>query len=269
MKHENTILVTWDFTKVSRYALEYAIRINNQIPGRIELMHVVSRFSSEDKIEKIREKVFKALEKEVEGESISLNVNIIKGSIVKSLSQYASETQADLVVMGTHGIKGIQRIFGSRAYKTQYGSKVPFLIVKDKPQHHEKFSKIVLPIDFRTENLEKLESTVYFARYFDSKVYIFKVPAKKKYFKATEQNLAIATKLLDQNNISYEIHIAQRPRWYVRDTIKFAQKIEADLILVMTTQHNFLDFLLGEHEQNIIDNKASIPVLCVNPLGAI
>jgi hypothetical protein len=46
----------------------------------------------------------------------------------------------------------------------------------------------------------------------------------------------------------------------------FAQEINADLILIMTTKGiNMTDHVLGVPEQEIIANSARIPVMAVNP----
>jgi hypothetical protein len=49
-------------------------------------------------------------------------------------------------------------------------------------------------------------------------------------------------------------------------TIDFAQKINADLILIVTTKNiTFADYMVGASEQSIIANSSRIPVCCVNP----
>jgi hypothetical protein len=49
-------------------------------------------------------------------------------------------------------------------------------------------------------------------------------------------------------------------------TIDFAQKINADLILIVTTKNiTFADYVLGASEQYIIANSSKIPVCCINP----
>jgi hypothetical protein len=49
-------------------------------------------------------------------------------------------------------------------------------------------------------------------------------------------------------------------------SIEFAQKINADIILIMTTKNiSFADFIMGASEQYIIANSSKIPVCCVNP----
>ena len=68
-----------------------------------------------------------------------------------------------------------------------------------------------------------------------------------------------------QNNIEYEIHEVTRGN-FAQQTIDFAQKINADLILIVTTKNiTVADYVLGASEQYIIANSSKIPVCCVNP----
>lgn len=74
-----------------------------------------------------------------------------------------------------------------------------------------------------------------------------------------------AIKYLIQNNIEYEIHDMPHGK-FAQHTIDFAQKINADLILIVTTKNiTVADYVLGASEQYIIANSSKIPVCCVNP----
>ena len=63
-----------------------------------------------------------------------------------------------LIVMGTHGVKGIQRLTGSYALKVIRHSKVPFIVVQTKKSSGE-IKDIVLPIKFSQETKSKLSIT--------------------------------------------------------------------------------------------------------------
>jgi hypothetical protein len=79
-------------------------------------------------------------------------------------------------------------------------------------------------------------------------------------------NLNFAIRFLKQNEVEYEIHTAPKKGSFSSSTIRFAKKINADLVIVMTTKHiSFFDYMFGADEQEIIDNSAKIPVMCVNP----
>ena len=64
---------------------------------------------------------------------IKINTKVLEGTIFTALTEYADDTKADFVIMGTHGIKGVQKLTGSWALKVIAGSNVPFIVVQDEP----------------------------------------------------------------------------------------------------------------------------------------
>ena len=107
---------------------------------------------------------------------------------------------------------------------------------------------------------------IFMGKYFDSKIHILKdTPADKGLAARINKNLNFSVKFLMQNNVEYEIHEIERGKRAQR-TIDFANKINADLILIVTTKSpTFADYMLGASEQEIIANSSKIPVCCVNP----
>lgn len=269
-ENSHIILVPWDFTNVSEHALAHAIRMVNFIDNRIELLHIIDKNATQSEKKK-KDVELKKIAKECKEENdCDIETKVLPGDIFTTIANYATEIDANMVIMGTHGIKGMQKITGSWAYKVLLGSKVPFVIVKDKPNKSKKFTDIVFPVDFNAENTDKLVWAMYMGKYFDSKINIFKAPVhNKEYIKQTNVNLNLAVRLFIQNNIEYEIHSGEKPLRFAKETISFAKKINADLILIMTAHHTITDYILGEHEQYIIDNSPNIPVMCVNPASSI
>ncbi len=269
-ENNNLILIPWDFTEVSEYALDHAIRIANFIDSKIQLLHIIDK-NAAISTQKRRELELKEIARNTRKDyKVNIETKVMPGDIFSTIANYATEAEANMVIMGTHGIKGMQKITGSWAYKVMLGSKVPFLIVKDRPNKEKKFTDIVFPVDFNAENTDKLIWAMYLGKYFDSKINIFKAPVhNKSLIKQTNVNLNLAVRLFIQNNIEYEIHSGNKPSRFAKETVSFSQKINADLILIMTSHHKLKDYILGEHEQNIIDNSANIPVMCVNPASNI
>jgi nucleotide-binding universal stress UspA family protein len=269
-KDRHTILVTWDYTNVSEFALLHAIRIAKMVENNIRLIHVIDPSAARKNFNAVEERFRKTVEELQEKYGLQLQTMILKGNIFAEISSYASESDANMVIMGTHGITGVQKLTGSRALKVIAGSMVPFIVVQDKPQSEDRFRSIVFPIDFKAENKEKLQWAIYLGKYFDSKVYLFKAPVTDKgLVKKVNVNLNFAVKFLIQNNLDYEIHTGTRPSKFAVETLDFAQKINADLILITTTKYiNFADLMFGAPEQFIIANSSKIPVMCVNPKAA-
>ena len=107
---------------------------------------------------------------------------------------------------------------------------------------------------------------IYMGKYFDSKVHMLVTTSTDpSLVKKTKINLSFAIKYLIQNNIDYEIHEVPKGN-FAQQTIDFAQKTNADLILIVTTKNiTFADYVVGASEQFIIANSSRIPVCSVNP----
>ena len=108
---------------------------------------------------------------------------------------------------------------------------------------------------------------IYMGKYFDSKVHILKDPVTDKSLtRKINTNLNFAIKYLIQNNIEYDIHTLEKKGNFAKETLKYAEDTNADLILIMTTKNiNISDYMLGASEQYIIANSSKIPVMCLNP----
>ena len=270
-KSRNTLLVTWDNTEMSENALLHALRIARSVDNQIRLVHIVDHSDGKAPMDRIKSDFQSQVEECSRKYDFDLEGIVLTGSIFKNIAAYANDSDALMVIMGTHGIKGMQKVTGSWALKVIVGSTVPFLVIQDKPSTEERFSSIVFPIDVRAENKEKLQWAIYLGKYFDSKVYLFKAPVRDKGLrKKINVNLSFAVKFLIQNNLDYEIHTGKKSAHLARETIEFAQEKNADLILITTTKNiSIADYMLGAAEQQIIANTSKIPVMCVNPRAAI
>ncbi|MFO7922145.1 MAG: universal stress protein [Bacteroidales bacterium] len=267
-KAEKELLVAYDFTPVAENALAHALRISKYTDSPVRLLHVVEdRSDVEQKKEEAMKKLSLVCDGFYEKNKIKINYEILVGTIFNTIGKYASDKESRMVIMGTHGVKGMQKFTGSWALKVIVKSKVPFLVVQDKPSDKHRFTDIVFPIDFKAETREKLYWAIYLGKYFNSKIHIFKPPIHdKSILRKINTNLNFATRYLIQNNIDYQVHTGEKAGKFAKDTIAFAQKINADLIIITITKGiDVTDFMLGLPEQEIIANTAKIPVMAVNP----
>ena len=259
--------MTWDFTRVSEYAFIHALKIAQNVDSNIRLIHIVKETDDKviDEIEKRLAETVNDLSNKYEFPVESV---LLKGSIFSEISKYNSDNEdVSMVVMGTHGIKGRQKYFGSAALKVVVGSPIPFIVIQEPPSDVKRFSDIVFPIDFRSENKEKLYWAIYMGKYLNAKIHLFKSPVTDKALaKKVNVNLNFAIRFLIQNNIDYEIHTAIKSSNFIKEMMTFSVDINADMILITSTKHiTFLDYLFGAPEQYIMANSSRIPVMVVNP----
>lgn len=260
--NKEIILVTWDFTEVSEHALAHAIKISKSVKNDIALVHIVKK---QKEIEEATTKLNVVCDETAKKFGIRPEPIVREGNIFTTIAETASEINANLVIMGTHGIRGMQKLTGSWALKVIVNSKVPFIVVQEAPTS-ETFENVVFPVDFRSENKEKLNWVNYLAKYYKFKLRVIKPNVTDPGFKTRiNNNLLFAKKVLDSIGVDYDF-ITGETSDLAAETMKFAEKINADLILIMTTKDiDLKDFVFGAHEQKIIANPSKIPVMCVNP----
>jgi len=260
---KKTIMVPWDFTDKAEFALEHAIKLGKLLETDVELIHIVKKDKEIDEATKKLNNVVEETRKKFQVKPLVL---VKVGNIFSTITELATEVKAEMVIMGTHGMKGMQRLIGSWALKVIAGSKVPFIVVQAPPATHG-FEKIVFPLDFRKENKEKINWMYYVARLYRSKFFIIKSKTSDpKFVKGIHSNLMFTKKFLDNNLSPDEIETATGKKDFATETIEFAHNIGADLLLIMTTKNiGLADYVVGAQEQMIISNKYEIPVMCINP----
>ena len=265
MNDENhNILIPWDFTEVAEYALQHGFKIAEKTKSeKISLLHIIK---NEKEYEEAKERLDQVV-KEYQGKNGILIESIVrKGSIFTTIGEVASEVEAELVVMGTHGLRGMQKLTGSWALKVIVSSKVPFVVVQEPPNETD-FRDIVFPIDFKKESKEKLNWVTYFYKYFSPKFHIIKPNTTDVGFiKRIKANIAFARKFMDSKNVDYEMHTANGKKSFQIEIMDFAKEINADLILILSTKNiGLTDYVIGAQEQYVIANSSKIPVMVINP----
>src|SRR6056297_1636174 len=221
------IIVPWDFSEVADNALKTAIRVTNKVNKEIVLVHIARK--SKDVSEYGDRLVEIAYRKSVKYKR-TIKSLIKTGNIFTKIGQTANELDAELVIMGTHGMKGMQKITGSWALKVITHSSVPFIVVQEPPTKSE-FRRVVLPIDFKSEAKEKLNWVNYLQKFYDSQFFILKPNfTDSSFIQKTKANIAFCKNYLDHRNINYELHMAEGDKPFSQETLHFAKKVNADLI---------------------------------------
>ena len=265
-KLERPIIVPWDFSQVAENAFQHAVNISKALNRDILLLHIVAEAKD---IESKKSELTDSSEKLGKEYGKKPHVEIVAGSIFKAIGDIAKELKAEMIIMGTHGMKGAQKLFGSKALKVVVSSRIPFLVVQDKPVK-DKIDTILLPIDFKRENKEKANWIYYLARNFGSKFIILKSNAKDKGFRRKVlSNIKYVESFLKGHDVEYEIVTTSGTQSFKKEIISFAKEHEADLILIMATRDiRWVDYLLGAPEQYILANPEGISVMCMNPKPA-
>jgi len=253
---QNIILVTTDFTKQADNALMHAFVLKEKINGRIVLLHIVS---SESELDNAHQKIQEVIEETNKNYGIKVTEIIKVGNIFDDIGKVASEIGAKFVIMGTHGVSGLQHIFGSKALKVISMSKVPFISVTKKPSKNG-FEKIVLPFNFDKEPTALLRLASEIARSFDSEILVIGYSSSRN---DKNNHVKTISDFLDSSKIKHKIERGISSSNFDEEILTYSKKIGADLIAISNIQENVFN-LFGGFEQNVIANKLDVPVMVVN-----
>lgn len=257
------VIIPWDFTPEAENALKHGIRIARLIDKDIVLLHIISKKKDENRLEK----ELRSIAEEQAGKyEYNITGSIQYGKIFTEIGKFAHEVDAEVVIMGTHGVRGMQKITGSWALKVIVHSDVPFIVVKEPPVKPE-YKKIILPVDYSIETKEKMNYVKYLDTLYNPQFIIFKPNfTDVGFIQKTKANIAFCKHFLEKKDIDYEVQIAEGKKNFAEETIDFAKKRNADLIMIVASKHlSVTDYMLGAHEQYIIGNEEGLPVMVINP----
>jgi len=257
------ILVPTDFTEVAECATSHALKMTELSGGTVTLLHVVDNASEVD-----------AAEERLRGVAQNLNtrskqpINYVvkEGNIFDDIGDVAISEGANLIVMGTHGKKGLQHITGSYALKVVTKSDTPFVVVQKKPPKAG-YGKIVMPVRMSQKSKHKLPLVLEIAQAFKSKIYLVSPREGDDFImQKVKRNLQQAINFMAENSIECDYEIVTKKGGFALQTAEYAKKIDADMISIVNIRDkDFPEFISGLYEQDLITNTHGIPVMIVNP----
>ncbi len=268
------IVVAIDFSKGSVNALKYAITIANKTGADI-MMVWVRKPSSNDSLYSVDKTIMDEAKKRFEALVYDfknklkgkLSYKVLEGKVYREVVNLAKYTGADMIVSGTHGVSGFEKYWiGSNAYRIVAAAECPVITVRNSFNVRTSIKKIVLPIDDTVETRHKVPFTLEIAKAFGAEVHVLSLyysedkDSAKKVVSYTKQ----VVDLLKEHNIKIVVESMKGDKDPFK-TIDYAQKIDADLITIMSEQDSSpLSIILGQFAQETV-NHSPIPVLTVQP----
>jgi nucleotide-binding universal stress UspA family protein len=286
-----TILVPIDFSPASLYSIQWAKFIASRTKAGIHFVNVHDfgypvPMALTPPVIGSEAEIKDHLHRDLQAVAISQNVldanfQIRVGRAFDQICQVASEIQADLIVLSTHGQTGWERaLLGSTAERVIRHAPCPVLVARksrSKRRAEFKLEKIVVPVDFSTCAARGLEYAVGLARLFGAELILLNVvelhhdlPPVVVYTHselsrwAREVAQAHMADLLSGTNfgeVKYEAAIKMGSP--AQKICRSAQQIGADLIVTATHGRTGLrHVLLGSTAEQIV-RYAKSPVLVV------
>jgi len=252
---EKCIIVPWDFTEMSGYALEHAYAIGKISKKVIYLIHVAAKAS---KVPELTQQLEEIAKKFKEGKDIDIRVAVVTGNLYKAIYKFGLENNAYLGVMGTHGIKSL----GKAMKVVKKFVRIPFILVQG-PVIYGEYDRICIPLDANKKSRVAFNWVRYINNLFESKVYVLYPTVSDPYqIKTLNNNLLFAERIFEKDLIDYEMRRVDSGVHFSDAIYDYIRENECDLVLMMTKKYKEYITTLRKTENKEMYKK--IPVMCIN-----
>jgi len=254
------LLVPTDFSEISLAAFNDAVILATHSELNLYHLHIVD---NQKQVHKARIELEVISNKILAEHNVKVKNLVRIGEFMKSIGDVACEIDADLVIMGTHGLKGMQWFTGSNAMRILANCKAPILI--SQKSRNKLVELIVVPLDSRLETRQKLDVSIKLARAYQARIHLL-IKRDKDSLPTDKVNKMIkqVADYISDHKVKYSLDYIENSITPNR-LLDFAYKAGADLITIINYQEEVYTELFGvSREQELISNKYHIPVLCVN-----
>jgi nucleotide-binding universal stress UspA family protein len=283
------ILFPTDFSECAQVALPHAVRLAQLHDADLILLHVLVLHQSTamDVVEPFpgEEEARKALEetaRQPAGTRVSHHVARAVAA-APAILDYAEEDGADLIVIGSHGRRGIRRLLlGSVAEEVLREAACPVLIVREdaKRSTEAEVKRILVPIDFSKQTALALDYAHELASSFGASLdllHVVEVPTYPDFyvpFSAALETGAVRQDaqarldaLAEPLRLFHEVHTEVRVGRTSIEVTELAEDRGHDLIVLPSHGYSGLErVLLGSVAEGVL-RRAPCPVLTVKPFG--
>jgi nucleotide-binding universal stress UspA family protein len=209
------ILFPTDFSDCANQAMNHAIFLAEQYGAALHLLHaVVLHADLEDALQRFpeAEDVYARVEKMAQGRAAELLApHRSEALVVKEVQrrgvaaaevilEYAEEEGVDLIVLGTHGRRGLGHLFlGSVAEEVVRLARCPVLTLRQQedPRPVEKVKKILVPVDFSDHAAHALDVAAELATRYDGHLELLHVVQPPAYPELYYPGQGTSTSLMD------------------------------------------------------------------------
>jgi nucleotide-binding universal stress UspA family protein len=277
----NQILIPMDFSDQALIALDQSYNLAQFYNAEITLLYVIeeggalsrifSKSFDEAAMKKEVEDKLDELAKETEKKKkIKINTIVTRGAVYEKILEIADMVNCKMIMMGCNGTVGIRKRFiGSNALRVVRESKCPVITIKGK-HHNEGAKNIVLPIDLSKETREKVNKAIELGKLYGSTIRVVSVMFTLDEFvvnKLTRQMEQVRAFIVKGGvkATAEMVKAIKGDETLAQAIVDYSNKVDADLIMIMTQQEKEgTPLFVGSTAQGIINN-SDIPVMSIIP----
>jgi nucleotide-binding universal stress UspA family protein len=202
---------------------------------------------------------------------LTVETGIRNGSIPEEIGHQAIASNADIIVMGTHGRTQVDRLLGRHiATAVVRQTERPVLLIRPTDawtSRHTAFQKLLVCLDGSVESEEILPWARIIARYFGSTIVLLAVPETEGEVQQLEHYLASIAAALQNIGLMAETRVMGSGA--SRTIASVAKSEECDLIMIATRGRGApkeIDIEVGSVTDQLVQT-AHCPVFAVTVLG--
>jgi nucleotide-binding universal stress UspA family protein len=253
-------LVPHDFSEISNSATRLALDLAEANNGSVYLLNIVGKDS--EKIEARQQFVDLISEMNAEDQK-RWTTKVLVGDLFEDMGKAGDILKASLIVMGTHGARGMQKFFGSNAVKMISNASTPFLITQGKKKV-EKINTIVMPFSFAKETIQIVTFATSMAKKFNAKIHLVGYHDSDQWLEhKTQSNQLVVRRHLSDQEVEHEIVNLDGKGSYQEELLAYSKSVDADIIAAAYFKEGILPSP-NSFIQMMIENENQIPVLTVN-----
>jgi len=268
------IVVGIDFSDCSLKALAFAITIAQKFRAGVTMVWVRHQHYPKKLFSVDEKKLFSKVEQwfhELIQEHTSqlpgqpFEYVILKGKVYDEICALAEELDAFLVVLGVHGVSGLEAFWMGRNTKRVISiCKRPIIILRAEVDVGRGLERIVMPLDRTKETRQKIPMTTTLARSFNSEVHILGLSTSSMDDSRGQirKYVAQAEDCFREHNVRYTVHYLEADN-LAETTLNYAKKINANLISIVTKKETEPSKIwLGPLVSQLVAD-SSIPILWI------
>jgi nucleotide-binding universal stress UspA family protein len=299
----DNVLIPTDFSACADHALTHAVDLADRFGARLHILHVVNELDpdwygitdAQKRAVKLRKQIeaearerLRDLAPDTDQHDVETTVSLqLSFDVADTINEYVGERDVDLVVMGTHGRKGLDRLMlGNVADKIIRHAPCPVMTVREEVPWMDEdqdvaFDDILAPIDFSDHSRDALRVSKLFANQYAARLHLLFVAERRTVptFSDTGlpgigvvemdpeivKNAEEALKQLNENIGGPTVESAYHVREgnVSQDVVDFAETHGVSLIVMATRGLTGVSrFLLGSNTERIV-RVAPCPVLTI------
>ncbi len=270
---KKVVLVLWDFSEESENALLHAVQLARVAGNEIMLLNIIpepwwktllrkKNFDNQPHIQSIKKELDQVAQRVAKEHDFNPITLVLEGNPQKLIKELVATANINLIVANRCIVSSQGKQLESYSFLNNLTNKsfcVPFIIVNGKPLHSH-YIEIVVPLDYDKKYKEVLHWIIYLSKYYKCNINLIKpyiIDEGKK--KKMANNVYFTKKMLDGNKIIYGIKTAKRKNAFRDEVFKFANNIDADLILIMSDKYRMYTGGISKKEF------LRVPVMCITP----